>query len=122
MRIRTDEERLTDQADNQTEAVSEIKNGVIVNHSYFGMEDPIGGGMQCTSKKGYLIENGEKTQLLKGIALSGYVLDVLQNIDAVSNDATKFHGGTCGKGHADGVPVTDGGSYIRIKEVLISPG
>jgi len=28
----------------------------------------------------------------------------------------------CGKGHADGVPVTDGGSYIRIKEVLISPG
>ncbi|MFX1418378.1 MAG: TldD/PmbA family protein [Promethearchaeota archaeon] len=104
------------------EMISEIKDGVMVNHSFFGMEDPIGGGMQCTSKKGYLIENGEKTKLLKSIALSGYVLDVLQNIDAISNDATKFHGGVCGKGHADGVPVTDGGSYIRIKEVLISPG
>ena len=104
------------------EMISEIKEGVIVNHSYFGMEDPIGGGMQCTSKKGYLIENGEKTKLLKGIALSGYVLDVLQNIDAISNNPTEFHGGMCGKGHADGVPVTDGGSYIRIKEVLISPG
>lgn len=104
------------------EMISEIKEGVMVNHSYFGMEDPIGGGMQCTSKKGYLIENGEKTKLLKSIALSGYVLDVLENIDAISNDATKFHGGTCGKGHADKVPVTDGGSYIRIKEILISPG
>jgi len=107
---------------NLDEMISEIKEGVIVNHSYFGMEDPIAGGMQCTSKKGYLIENGEKTQLLKGIALSGYVLDVLQKIDAISNEATQFHGGTCGKGHADRVPVSDGGSYIRIKEVLISPG
>lgn len=104
------------------EMISGIKEGVMTNHSYFGMEDPIGGGMQCTSKKGYLIENGEKTKLLKGIALSGYVLDVLQNVDAISNNPTKFHGGTCGKGHADKVPVTDGGSYIRIKEVLISPG
>ncbi len=104
------------------EMISEIKEGVMCNHSYFGMEDPIGGGMQCTSKKGYLIENGEKTKILKSIALSGYVLDVLENIDAISNDATTLHGGTCGKGHADKVPVSDGGSYIRIKEVLISPG
>ena len=59
---------------------------------------------------------------MKGIALSGYVLDILQNIDAISKDKTQFHGGTCGKGHADSVPVSDGGSYVRIKEALISPG
>ncbi len=104
------------------EMVTEIKEGIICKHSYFGMEDPIGGGMQCTSKKGYFIENGEQTKILKSIALSGYVLDVLQNIDAISKDATKLHGGTCGKGNADHVPVSDGGSYLRFKEVLISPG
>ncbi len=104
------------------EMVSEIKEGVMVNHSYFGMEDPIGGGLQATSKKGYIIKNGEKTQLLKSIALSGHVLDILQKIDAISNDPIDLHGGTCGKGHADLVPVSDGGSYLRIKEVLISPG
>lgn len=104
------------------EMMSDIKEGVILNHSYFGMEDPIGGGLQCTSKKGYLIENGEKTQILKSVALSGYVLDVLQKIDAVSNDLISFNGGTCGKGNADKVPVSDGGSYLRINEVLISPG
>ena len=104
------------------EMVSEINEGVMVNHSYFGMEDPIGGGLQATSKKGYIIKNGERTQLLKSIALSGHVLDILQKIDAISNNPLELHGGTCGKGHADGVPVSDGGSYLRIKEVLISQG
>ncbi|NVM34621.1 MAG: TldD/PmbA family protein [Candidatus Lokiarchaeota archaeon] len=104
------------------EMISDIKEGVMVSHSYFGMEDPLGLGMQCMSKKGYLIESGEKTQLLRGIALTGHVLEVLQNIDAISNHPTYLKGGTCGKGHADGVPVSDGGSYLRIKEVLISPG
>ena len=104
------------------EMISEIKEGVMVVRSDFGMEDPIGGSVQATSRKGYLIENGEKTKLVRGITLSGRVLDLLQSIDAISNDKTDLHGGTCGKGHADDLPVSDGGSYIRIKEALISPG
>jgi len=104
------------------EMISEIKEGVMLDHGIFGMEDPLGGGMQCTSKKGYLIENGEKTKILKGIALSGDVLEMLKNIDAVSKDTLKLDGGTCGKGSEDLVPVTSGGSYIRAKNALVSPG
>jgi len=104
------------------EMMSEIDEGVMIVKLYSGMEDPLAGGCQCTSKKGYLIHNGEKTQLLKGIALTGYVLEILQNIEAISKDETELHGGTCDKGNADSVPVTDGGSYIKLKEALISPG
>ena len=104
------------------EMISEIKEGVMLVHGSFGMEDPLGGGMQCTSRKGYLIENGEKTKILKAIALSGDVLEMLKNIDAVSKDVLKLNGGTCGKGTEDMVPVTDGGSYIRAKNALVSPG
>ena len=104
------------------EMISEIKNGVILVRGYFGMEDPLGGGMQCTSKKGFLIENGEKTKLLKAITLSGSVLELLQNVDAISNDKLKLRPGTCGKGEEDFVPVTSGGSYVRVKSALISPG
>jgi TldD protein len=86
------------------------------------MEDPLGGGMQCTSKKAYLIENGERTKILKTTALSGDVLELLKNIDAISKDALKLDGGTCGKGSEDLVPVTSGGSYIRAKNALVSPG
>jgi TldD protein len=104
------------------EMISEIKNGVILVRGYFGMEDPLGGGMQCTSKKGFLIENGEKTKLLKAITLSGSVLELLQNVDAISNDKLTLRPGTCGKGEEDFVPVTSGGSYVRVKNALISPG
>ncbi|MFX1587905.1 MAG: metallopeptidase TldD-related protein, partial [Promethearchaeota archaeon] len=107
---------------NLEEMIAEIDYGVMLIRGEFGMEDPIGGGMQCTSTKGYLIENGEKTQLLSGITLSGSVLDFLKNIDAISNNELQFHGGTCGKGNEDLVPVMSGGSYIRVKEGLISPG
>ena len=104
------------------EMISDIKLGVIMHRGYFGMEDPLGGGMQCTSKKGYLIENGQKTKILKSMTISGSVLDVLQNIDAISSDNLEFGGGTCGKGMEDYVPVSDGGTYIRIKSALLSPG
>jgi TldD protein len=104
------------------EMISEIQYGVMLVHGSFGMEDPLGGGMQCTTKKGYLIENGHKSKILKGIALSGAVLDLLKNIDAVSNDATDLYAGTCGKGSEDLVPVTDGGAYVRARNALISPG
>jgi len=104
------------------EMISEIQFGVMLVHGSFGMEDPLGGGMQCSSRKAYLIKNGEKAQILKGTALSGAVLDLLKNIDAVSNDPIKLVAGTCGKGSEDLVPVCDGGTYIRAKNALISPG
>ena len=102
--------------------ISEINYGVLLVHGYYGMEDPLGGGMQNTSKKGYLIENGKKTKILKAVALTGSVLEVLNNIDAISRDPLAIDGGTCGKGDEDYVPVGSGGSYTRITEALISPG
>ncbi|MFX0025531.1 MAG: TldD/PmbA family protein [Candidatus Hermodarchaeota archaeon] len=104
------------------EMISEIQNGVMLTHANFGMEDPIGGGMQITSKKGYLIENGEKTKLMRSVALSGSVLELLQNIDAISHDTLKLDGGTCGKGNEDLIPVSSGGSYIRVNNALLSQG
>ncbi|MFX0179348.1 MAG: TldD/PmbA family protein [Candidatus Hodarchaeota archaeon] len=104
------------------EMISEIQNGVMLTHANFGMEDPIGGGMQITSKKGYLIENGEKTKLMRSVALSGSVLELLQNIDAISHDTLKLDGSTCGKGNEDLIPVSSGGSYIRVNNALLSQG
>jgi TldD protein len=104
------------------EMIKEINYGVILMHGNFGMEDPLGGSMQNTSKKGFLIENGEKTKLLKAVALSGKVLEALPSIDAISKGSIKIDGGTCGKGDEDYVPVGSGGTYVRMNAALISPG
>ena len=45
--------------------IQEIGSGLLFTTDSFGMEDPLGGGVQVTSKKGYLVENGELTSLRK---------------------------------------------------------
>ncbi len=102
--------------------IQEIGSGLLLHTDSFGMEDPLGGGVQVTSKKGYLVENGELTTLTKGITLSGPVLDLLHQINAVSKGPVEFDGGVCGKGVEDVVPVSSGGVYIRVKRAIVSPG
>ena len=99
-----------------------IDRGIFLEHGFFGMEDPLGGGIQCTSKKGRLIEEGRLTQLLGPVTLSGRVLDLLQSIDAVTRAPFTLHGGMCGKGSEDYVPVTSGGPMIRAWKAIVGPG
>ncbi len=106
---------------NLEEMIEGIKYGVMLIRGFYGMEDPIAGGMQVSSKKGYLIEKGERTKLLSAITMSGYVLDVLKSIDAVGKGPVDFRGGTCGKGHEDYVPVTTGGPYFRAQKGVVGP-
>jgi len=103
------------------ELVEPIKKGVILVKASFGMEDPLAGGIQCTSSKGYLIEHGKATTPLTEISLSGNVLEVLRSIDGVGK-TLKFGVGTCGKGSEDFVPVGDGGPYLRIQKAIVSGG
>jgi len=103
------------------ELLESVKHGVMLVHASFGMEDPLGGGIQCTSSKGYMIENGVLTTPLSEIALSGNVLDLLKNIDGVGKEF-EVGSGTCGKGSEDYIPVGDGGGHLRIKKAIISGG
>jgi TldD protein len=103
------------------ELMEPIKRGVMLVHASFGMEDPLGGGIQCTSNKGYMIEKGEVGAPLTSISLAGRVLDLLKNIDGASNDFD-MSVGTCGKGSEDFVPAGDGGCYLRINKAIISGG
>ena len=103
------------------ELVEPIKKGVILVKASFGMEDPLAGGIQCTSSKGYLIEHGKATTPLTEISLSGNVLEVLRSIDGVGK-TLKFGVGTCGKGSEDFVPVGDGGPHLRIQKAIVSGG
>lgn len=103
------------------EMMEPIKNGVMITHAQFGMEDPLGGGIQVTSLKGYMIEKGKLTTPLTAVSLAGRVLDLLRNIDGASKDF-EMAAGTCGKGSEDYVPVGDGGCYLRISKAMVSGG
>ncbi|MHA1745271.1 MAG: TldD/PmbA family protein [Promethearchaeota archaeon] len=105
-----------------TEMIREMNHGVLIESTDFGMEDPIGGSLQCNSRSGYLIENGEKTTRVKGIALSGNARELLLHVDAVSNDICQFEGLNSRKGREDIVPVSFGGVFVRSQKAIIGPG
>ncbi len=66
---------------------------------------------------GYLIENGEKKELIRDVALSGLTLESLKNITGIARKMN-YSPGTCGKG-GQGVRVGDGAPYTRIENVKV---
>ncbi|TFG28173.1 TldD/PmbA family protein [Candidatus Thorarchaeota archaeon] len=99
------------------EIIADTKEGLYVNRSLSGMEDVVGGGVQCSALKGYIIKNGEITQLVRSMTLAGKVLEILPTVDAVGNDL-HFSGGNCGKGEEDFIPVSSGGPHMRMEMVV----
>lgn len=99
------------------EMISEVKLGVLTDRMISGMEDPVGGGFEAKALRGFLIENGEVTKMLRSFTLTGNALEILRTGDAVG-DKVVLDGGYCGKGIEDWVPVSSGGPHCRFKIVL----
>lgn len=99
------------------EIIADTKDGLFVSRALSGMEDVVGGGVQCSALKGYIIKNGELGTLVRSMSLAGKVLDFLMTVDAVS-DTLSFTGGTCGKGEEDFIPVATGGPRMRARIVV----
>ena len=49
--------------------------------------------------------------------MTGKALDILKTVDMVGKGFS-LHGGTCGKGEEDWVPVATGGPYMRAKIIV----
>lgn len=95
------------------ELVKETRDGILLEHWQSGMEDPQGGQMQLKVCKGHRIENGEVTDLLSSMALSGSVLQFLKDIRGIGKATdSSIAPGNCGKGHGDLLPTGDGGTYL----------
>ncbi len=100
------------------EALRDLKQGIYAI-------DTSGGQVQGTGTflfkavRGYWIENGEPKHPLGDVALTGNILELLKDIDAVCNDleisTTPFGG--CGK-MGQRAFVGTGGPHIRVKGVL----
>ncbi len=100
--------------------LSTVKKGVFVEDIGFGGHVyPERGQFMFNANSSYLIENGRKTKLLKNVSLVGLTLETLLNVESVSKEfSISGEGGICGKS-GQGVPVDDGGPYIKIKEMLV---
>lgn len=94
-----------------------IQHGIYCAGSRGGQVDTARGTFLFNAQDAFLIENGEITQPLKDVSLSGDILTTLHNIDALGNARHLGEPGFCGKGQW--VPVADGGPKVRIQDCLV---
>nr|MDO8083236.1 TldD/PmbA family protein [Candidatus Sigynarchaeum springense] len=99
------------------EIIGDTKRGIYCKNWQYGYVEPDKGNFMFKCKEATMIENGVQTTLLKDVALSGQILQVLHDIDAIGNDFGSS-GGTCGKG-GQHVRVSDASPHFRIKNVLV---
>ncbi|MEM4953003.1 MAG: TldD/PmbA family protein [Desulfurococcaceae archaeon] len=104
------------------EMIKDLRRGLYIRGrgALGGQVNPLTGAFTFTSGPSYIIEDGEVTRLIKGVMLSGLILETLQKVDAVGRDLivrTSVFGG-CGK---DGqmVRVGDGGPHVRVRGFTI---
>ena len=102
--------------DNPADILSSTKKGIYVQSLSGGSVNPVTGVFNFTCREAYMIENGKKTNPIKGATLIGSCMDVISNIDAVGNDLD-FGPGICGKGQA--AEVTAGQPTVRIRGINV---
>ncbi len=104
------------------EMVEDIKTGIYIKRKGGGggQVDTASGTFTFRCGESYMIRNGELAEPVRGVVLSGLILDTLKTVDAVGNDLAihnRFFG-ACGKG-GQRASVGSGGPHIRIQEITI---
>ena len=99
------------------EMLEEVRDGMYLIGSRGGQVNTGEGIFQFNAEKGYLIKNGELTELVKDVSLSGKTLEILNHIALVGNDL-KMTAGRCGKA-GQLVPVSDGSPHLAISKALV---
>lgn len=96
--------------------VASVKHGWHLSRLNAGMEDPRNWGIQLICMFGREIKDGKYTgRVASPVVCSGYVPDVLQAIDMVSDDFELGGSGACGKGHKEYAKVSSGGPFMKTK-------
>jgi len=96
--------------------IASTEDGFLLDGPRNGQADATGEFMFGV-QRAYRIKNGKIGELHRGVTLSGKAFDVLQTVDAVSNEFVWDLGsGHCGKGQP--AKVDAGGPYIRCEAML----
>lgn len=99
------------------ELIEDTKSGILLCSFNYGYTQPAKGQFMFQASHGYLIENGEKGQMVRDVSLAGNILEVLPKIDAIGSDF-ELDAGTCGKS-GQSVPTMTGGPHARIRGVPV---
>jgi len=99
------------------ELIEDTKEGLIMCNIDYGYTDSTKGQFMFKSVHGQLIENGERTQVVRDASIAGLILDILPKVDAICNDFF-YDAGSCGT-QGQMAWVMSGGPHARLRQVPV---
>ncbi|WP_287128130.1 TldD/PmbA family protein [Candidatus Cyanaurora vandensis] len=98
-------------------ALAGIERGLLCVNWLGGMTN--GEMFTFAAGQSWLIEQGELTQAVRDVNLSGNVFETLADIEWIGSDFFWDESGGCGKGGQSGLAVGCGGPSLRIRDLLV---
>lgn len=108
---------LAPSTDKIEDMIKSIDYGIYATNMGGGSVDPVTGDFNFSVNEAYLIENGKVTDMVLGGSLIGNTLNILKNVEMVSDDLS-FDTGFCGS-KSGSVPVTIGEPTIKVSKILV---
>ena len=104
------------------EILEDVREGIYITAkgAAGGEVNPGTGTFTFGTGASWMIRNGELGEMVRGVSLSGMILEVLKEVDAVGRDLeirTSVFGG-CGK-NGQMVKVGFGGPHVRVKKIIV---
>ncbi len=99
------------------EIIRGVSRGLFVKKMGGGQVNTVNGDFVFDVSEGYLIEDGEIGEPVRGATLTGNGPEVLKMVEKVGNDLG-FGIGTCGK-DGQGIPVSDAQPTLLISEIVV---
>lgn len=88
-----------------------------------GQADPAVGTFTFSIGPSYMVRGGEPAELVRGVAVSGNILETLTNVELVAKDLLVIPSvfGGCGK-YGQVVRVGFGGPHVRVSKIIVGGG
>jgi len=102
---------------NLEELIEDTKEGLIMCNIDYGYTDSTKGQFMFKSVHGQLIENGERTEVVRDASIAGLILDILPKVDAICDDFF-YDAGSCGT-QGQMAWVMSGGPHARLRQVPV---
>jgi TldD protein len=99
------------------ELIQDTKHGVLMCDVNYGYANSAKGQFMFQAPHGCLIQNGERTEMVRDVSIAGSITDILWKIDGVSNDFS-YDVGDCGTQDQE-LLVMSGGPHVRIRQVPV---
>jgi TldD protein len=99
------------------EIIRSVEKGLLVVKMGGGQVDTVNGNFVFEVSEGYLLDKGQRADMVRGATLTGNGPKIMREIDMVGMDLG-FGVGTCGK-DGQGVPVSDAQPTLRIPKIVV---